>query len=249
MRLRAKRTWVCSVLTLAAFFGATSVRAQAPGNPPGAVCSNRENLAPLSQELATPAKDKSFAAVSSLVGTISDTAYPELAGKEIQLRPFRSNSDYFRTRFSISRFLFFRRMHYFVEVNPELFSRNAPPDGVCAILGHELAHVAGLSHGNRIRLFRLVRLVSRGYTVRLERRADLEAIRRGFGDGLVSYRNWVYNNVSAAKAEEKKRNYFTPQEIVTIEDLARKKPELFDYWKRKVPLNESEIEASAAAKK
>jgi hypothetical protein len=136
-------------------------------------------------------------------------------------------------------------MHYFVEVNPELFSRNAPADGVCAILGHELAHVADLSHGNRIRLFRLVRLVSRGYTIRFERRADLDAIRRGFGDGLVSYRNWVYNNVSPAKAEEKKRNYFTPQEINTIQEMTRTKPQLFDYWKHKVPLNESEIETSS----
>lgn len=247
MYLRARRTCICSVMTLTVLSAASNVCAQAQGNSPGALCSDKEKLAPLSQELASPAKDNSFVAVSSLVETISDTAYPELAGKEIQLRPFHSASDYFRTRFSISRFLFFRRMHYFVEVNPELFSRNAPPDGVCAILGHELAHVADLSHGNRIRLFRLVRLVSRGYTVRLERRADLEAIRRGFGDGLVSYRNWVYSNVSSAKAEEKKRNYFTPQEIIKIQELTRTKPELFDYWKRKVPLNESEIEASATA--
>jgi hypothetical protein len=106
-----------------------------------------------------------------------------------------------------------------------------------------------LSHGNRIRLFRLVRLLSSRYTVRFERRADLEAIRRGFGAGLIDYRSWVYNNIPPSKIEQKKRNYFSPQEITAILDLTRANPQLFDYWKRKVPLNESEIVASAAARK
>jgi len=248
---RTRRVWSCSALVLATAFVVSNVRAQTPVNPGDAYCSDSVKLALLSQALASSAgaQDISYAAVRGMIGGISAAAYPELAGREIQLRPFHSASDYFRTRFSVSRFLFFQRMHYFVEVNPELFSRNAPADGVCAILGHELAHVADLSHGNRIRLFRLVRLASRGYTVRFERRADLDAIRRGFGGGLISYRNWVYKNVPVAKAEEKKRNYFTPQEIAKIQELAKSNPQLFDYWKRKVPLNEGEIESSAAAHK
>lgn len=246
--VRARRVSIVGVFLLAVLSMVSNLRAQTTANFSSTVCADSARLAPLVQELASPAKDSSLAAVRGLVGTISAAAYPELASKEIRLKAFHSDSDYFRTRFSVSRFLFFQRMRYFVEVNPELFSRNAPPDGVCAILGHELAHVADLSHGNRIRVFRLVRLASRAYTARFERRADLDAIRRGFGDGLISYRNWVYKNVSPAKAEEKKRNYFTPQEIARIEDLARARPELFDYWKRKVPRNENEIEVSAAAK-
>ena len=238
------------MLALAALSSPSHVWAQQPANPGGAFCSDSVKLAVLSQALASPAgaQDVSYAAVRGVLNGISAAAYPELAAKEIQLKPFHSDSDYLRTRFSLSRFLFLRRMHYFVEINPELFSRHAPADGVCAILGHELAHVADLSRGHRIRLFRLVRLASSGYAARFERRADLEAIRRGFGDGLISYRNWVYKNVAPAIAQQKKRNYFTPQEIVRIEDLARARPELFDYWKRKVPLNENEIEVSAAAK-
>jgi hypothetical protein len=236
-------------LTLVASLAAANLRAETPESPPGAVCADSAKLAPLAQELASRVNDRKHEAVRKLIVEFQAEAYPELAKKEVQLGTFPSKSDYFRTRFSLSRFFFFRRMQYFVEVNPELFARDAPADGVCAILGHEMAHIADFSHGNRIRLFRLVRLLSSGYTVRFERKADLEAIRRGFGPGLINYRNWVYANIPAAKIEEKKRNYFSPQEISAIQELTRANPQLFDYWKRKVPLNQNEIEASASARK
>lgn len=241
--------WVALLVALAACFAAPIVFAQTQGFGSGTVCSDSANLLPLAQELASPAKDKSPAAVRHTLEQVEAQAYPEIEDKDLRVGTFRSKSTYFETRFSFSRFFFFRRMRYFVDVNPELFASDAPADGVCAILAHELAHVADLSHGNRFRLFRLVRMLSTGYTIRLERKADLEAIRRGFGPALVSYRNWVYVHVPPAKMEEKKRNYFSPQEIATIQELARANPQLFDYWKRKVPLNEKEIEDSAAATK
>jgi hypothetical protein len=53
-------------------------------------------------------------------------------------------------------------------------------------------HVVSLSRFNRIRRFGLVRLLSKRQTAKFERRTDLEAIHRGYGDGLKSYREWVY---------------------------------------------------------
>jgi hypothetical protein len=236
-------------LILALPLAAGKLCAQMPGPPAPSVCTDSAKLAPLSQALSSSTKDAANVRIRSVLGEIQTLAYPELARKEVRPRTFHSRSDYFKTGFNLWRFLLFQRMRYYVEVNPELFARNPPADGVCAILGHEMAHVADLSHGNRIRLFRLVRLLSSRYTVRFERRADLEAIRRGFGAGLIDYRSWVYNNIPPSKIEQKKRNYFSPQEITAILDLTRANPQLFDYWKRKVPLNESEIVASAAARK
>lgn len=223
--------------------------AQTQAVAPATVCEDTAKLSPLSQELSSITKDATNAGVRSVLGEIQTQAYPELEKKEIRLRTFHSKSDYFKTGFSLWRFFLFQRMHYYVNVNPEVFARNAPADGVCAILGHEMAHVADLSHGNRIRLLRLVGLLSSSYTARFERRADLEAIRRGFGAGLIDYRNWVYKNIPPAKIEQKKRNYFSPQEITAILDLTRANPQLFENWKRKVPLNESEIKASASVRK
>src|SRR5262249_26722369 len=181
--------------------------------------------------------DAGIGVVSTVLQDIRDTSYPELAHVDLRLRSFRSQSDYFRTRFSFPRFLLLMRMRYFVDVNPAVFQEQAPSDGVCAILAHELVHVVSLSRGNRIRRFGLVRLLSKGQTTKFERRTDLEAIHRGYGDGLKNYRAWVYIQIPPGKLHEKRRNYFSPEEIAAIEKKLRERPDLFAYWSEHVPLN------------
>jgi len=170
------------------------------------------------------------------------SSFPELTHIELRVRAFRSQSDYFRTRFSLSRFLVFMPMRYFVDVNPALFLRPPPSDGICAIFAHELAHVVSLSRGNRIRRLSLIRLISRQYTVKFERGADLEAIHRGYGDGLKTYRTWVYTHIPSGKLQQKLRNYFSPEEITAIQVKLQEQPDLFQYWSEHVPTNLQEIQ-------
>jgi hypothetical protein len=181
--------------------------------------------------------DAGIRAVGAVIQELRGTSYPELVQVDLRVRSFRSQSDFFRTRFSLSRFLLPMRMRYFVDVNPALFQEQAPSDGVCAILAHELVHVVSLSRGNRIRRFGLVRLLSKRQTAKFERRADLEAIHRGYGDGLKKYRTWVYLHIPPAKIQEKRRNYFSPDEIAAIENKLLEQPDLFTYWKEHVPIN------------
>ena len=171
-------------------------------------------------------------------------SFPELKNVDLRVRRFKSRSDYFRTRFSLSRFFLPMKVRFFVEVNPVLFSLSPPSDAVCAILAHELSHVTAMSHGNRLREFGLVRLLSKRFTPKFERRTDLEAIHRGYGDGLESYRRWVYAHVPADKLAAKKRNYFSPEEIEAIEGRLRAEPGLYEYWRRQVPLNLGQIKAA-----
>jgi len=181
-------------------------------------------------------------ATGRVLQDIQVTSYPELAHVDLRVRSFRSQSDYFRTRFSLYRFLLPMRMRYFVDVNPALFQEQAPLEGICAILAHELAHVVSLSRGNRIRRLGLVRLLSKGQTTKFERRADLDAIHRGYGDGLKSYREWVYVHIPPSKLQEKRRNYFSPEEIAAIEKKLLEQPDLFAYWSEHVPMNLRAIE-------
>jgi hypothetical protein len=136
-------------------------------------------------------------------------------------------------------------MRYFVDVNPALLQEQAPSDGVCAILAHELVHVVSLSRGNRIRRLGLFRLLSKGQTTTFERRADLEAIHRGYGNGLKNYRTWVYLHIPASELQEKQRNYFSPDEIAAIEKKLLEQPDLFAYWSEHVPMNLRAIEGGA----
>lgn len=89
----------------------------------------------------------------------------------------------------------------------------APEDGVKAILAHELSHVVYYTRGKRIRLVGLVRLASGGYRSKFERGTDVEAIRRGYGDGLKEYRRWLYQAVPAKALRGKKKDYLSPEEI------------------------------------
>jgi hypothetical protein len=180
-------------------------------------------------------------AVADLARQVRVASFSELARVHFQIQEFHSPNDYFRTRFSVSRFLFLLPMRYSVQVNPRLFTEQAPIPGVCAILAHELVHVATLSHGNRIRRFAIVRLVSGAYTARFERQADIEAIHRGYGAGLKTYRNWVYTHIAPGKVAEKKQRYFSPEEIDAIEQRLREYPEMLTYWRKHVPLNLDDV--------
>jgi hypothetical protein len=189
----------------------------------------------------TDQSDAGLPATQAHLQTVRELSFPELAGIDLRMRGFHSRADFFRSGFSISRFFLLERMRYFVEVNPALFNRGAPSDGICAVLAHELSHVVSLSHGNRIRRLGLIRLLSRGYTAQFERTTDLEAIHRGYGDGLKSYRTWVYANIPAKALAAKRRYYFSPEEIGQIQERLRDQPDLFTRWSKHVPMNLQEI--------
>jgi len=181
------------------------------------------------------------AATDKIVRDLRSQSFPELARLDLRTGTFRSQSDYFRTRFSLTRFFFPLRMRYFVEVNPALFIQQAPADGVCSILAHELVHVVALSHGNRIRRFGLARLLSKSYTAQFERKTDLEAIHRGYGAGLKSYRTWVYTHIPAAKVTEKQRIYFSPEEIEEVQKRLQENPSLLASWQKHAPASLPEL--------
>jgi hypothetical protein len=207
-----------------------------------ASCKNIDSALGSPLKVAPATKTSVPVALQQDLEVVRDASFPELQKKVVKTSKFESSVDYFRTRFSVSRFLLLRPMHYFVEMNPRIANSGPSTDSVCAILAHELVHISRMSDGNRLHLFGLVRLVSSGYTARFERSTDLEAIRRGYGPGLITFREWVYKNIPAEALKRKQRNYFSPEEIAAIQQMAEAKPELFKYWNKHVPLNLEEIE-------
>lgn len=184
----------------------------------------------------------------SLMQTVRKTSFPELKNVDVRIRLFNSRSDFFRTRFSVGRYLFCMKMRFFIEVNAKVFDLQSPEEGLRAIIAHELGHVLFMQQRNRIELLSLVRLASKNYTARFERQTDLEAISRGYAAGLIEYRKWLYEHIPAANLEEKKRDYFSPEEISAITEALKKRPELLSYWKKNVPMNLADIESSSLPK-
>jgi len=181
--------------------------------------------------------------VRVLLDEIIAASYPELNGEAIQIKLFESESDYFKARFGFPQF-FFGRMRYLIFVNQRAFDREAPDTGVRAILAHELGHVLYFKTRNRLKLMGLVRLASKTSTHRFERWADLQAISRGYGEGLKEYRQWVYRNIPASKLDPKRLTYFSPDEIDAILLASRARPDLLEYWLKHVPLDLHQITAT-----
>lgn len=179
-----------------------------------------------------------------IVNEIIQEAYPELRAEDVNVKSFYSRSNYFKAQFSFSRYFTFRRMRSIIYVNPLVYERNVPKDGLRAIIAHELAHASYYLNRNRLKLFGLVRLAGVGYTRDFERGADLVAISRGFGEELIIYRQWLYRNVPAEKVVAKERNYFTPEEIELLIPVLEKQPAALRKFYKRVPRNLTEVEAS-----
>ena len=157
-----------------------------------------------------------------LVRDVQSSSFPELANKDIRVGRFTSDSDYFQARFSLSRFLLGRRMQYLIRVNSGATLLTAPEEARRAIIAHELAHLAYYAKGNRLHLFGLLRFPGKKFRERFEKRADIEALSRGYAQGLKQYRVWLYEHVPPSALPEKKRDYLSPDEIDALGHPARK---------------------------
>ena len=184
-----------------------------------------------------------------LIEDVRAASYPELEGADIEVKTFNHEADYFRTGFSFSRLLLIRKMRFIIKVNPKVFELGAPEEALRAIIAHELGHVLYFKNRNRTRLFGLVRLISKAYTARFERWTDLQAISRGYSEGLKAYREWLYKNIPVRKLEEKRRNYFSPEEIDALKIGIARRPGLLDYWFKNVPRNLKQIEEQSKSRK
>ena len=195
----------------------------------------------LAKSRTDEAEKNAIAETRKIVEEIVADSYPELKKAQIKVKTFNSNADYFRSRFTFSRFLTFRNLHYLILVNPKIYESGAPREGIRAIIAHELAHIAYYERHNCFELLGLVALQSNSFTARFERGADLQAIKRGYGEGLKIYREWLYKNIQAKNLNAKKRDYFSPEEIDLILEGVRQKPELINYFIENVPRNSDEI--------
>lgn len=184
-----------------------------------------------------------------LVDEVRGSSYLEIAEAKIKIETFKSESSFFKARFSITRYLTLRRLQIIIDVNPAVFDRNAPEAALRAIIAHELAHALYYKRKNWFELFGLVRLTSRKFTREFERKADLMAISRGYGEGLIEYRRWLYGNIPADEIKSKRRTYFSPEEIMILITGLREDPGLADKLMKRVPLDPNQLAAAINALK
>ena len=173
------------------------------GSPGDSVCSKALSAGP-----------ESYRIVDSLLTELRRRSFPELAGVEVTLNQIRSPSDYFTSGTELRTIWNGgRKRSYLVYVNPRLYRDPPSRDALLAVMAHELGHIVDYERRSATGLAGFtVRYLTRD-RARYERETDLGALRRGYGCGLIDYREWLYRHVSPAAAAAKRRDYLTPAEI------------------------------------
>lgn len=186
--------WLGRVLAVGVFFTMGSSFAM---SMPFDDANGREVIAPLAQRLIAQ-------------------SFPELQGKALAHNTFRSSDVFFESNLDISTLMPWHTgpVLYLVNYNPELFEKGCPPAAIEGILAHELSHTVDYVNGGIPALLEVLNALRLPQSnQRYEHRTDLRAIFRGYGPGLIAYREWIYGQLSPVELRQKQATYYTPEEI------------------------------------
>ena len=178
--------------------------------------------------------------IERIIDCVRQASFPRLASADITVYDLRSDFDYLQARFTVSSF-FTRKLRYMILFNSDAILRHVPGEGLRAIVAHELAHINYYESQSRMGLVSLVGLLLPSFTARFERKADLDAIALGYGPGLEIYRTWLYRNIPREAEGEKKRDYYTPEEIEALLQAETKHAGITSKFRRCIPRNLGEI--------
>lgn len=139
---------------------------------------------------------------------------PELDSATIELRSIESESTFLAANVDLSTATNepFDRS-YIVQINPVVLKTELSGAGTAAILVHELKHILDYTRMDALAFAEFGLWYAQGDVAEYERATDLFSMERGCGKGLIEFRLWLYNQISAEVLEEKKQNYYTPEEI------------------------------------
>ncbi len=188
---------------------------------------------------------QSLAEIEQLLKDVIHQSFPELKTAKIGLASLKNESVFFQSNFKPLS-LFKKNKHYLIQVNPAIFKRNLPKEAAKAILAHELSHTLDYHKGGMGGIIGVGWHLISDPTC-YEHLTDLQAISRGYGKGLMAYRNWVYTQIPAKDLEKKQTTYYQPHEIqaliLSLEQAQNQgqATNLIQSWLNDPPLQFSEI--------
>jgi hypothetical protein len=198
---------------LALLLAASAPAAASP--PPEASVADYENLCPgISAEAASTRPPLSWGDVENAAAAVRAKHFPELAGYDVRLEPFRSESDYLRAAPELgTAWKDAPDRTYLLRINPALLSDPPSARALRAILTHEFGHIRDYARMSGAQLAGFAVNYELGSIAAYERATDAAALEKGEGCGLIAYRLWLYARVSGETLARKKRDYATPSEI------------------------------------
>ena len=152
--------------------------------------------------------------VEAIVEGLRPVLYPELEGVAIDLTVGNREGDFFWAMVDVATANDPpRERGYQVFHDLDLFDDPPPHDAVVAILAHEIRHIADYAEMEAEDLGHFVYWYMTEDVADYERETDEHALALGCGPGLIEFRRWLYDHVDAETVEQKRRDYYTPEEI------------------------------------
>jgi len=170
--------------------------------------------------VALPASVGDEPALAALLDATRAAVYPELEGVSIGLRAVEDLA-YLRAWTELDTVALDdgRARTYTVEYDPVLLSDPPDPGALAAVLTHELGHVSdyvGMDSAGLVDFalwYASQDPMTSDELAAYERATDEQALTRGCAAGLARFREWVYAHADAEVEAEKRRNYYSPEEI------------------------------------
>ena len=175
------------------------------------------------------------AALELLLSEVRDGFFPELAGLPLKTGTLPSSPGdrpnfFFQSNFDAGQGAA-GTLALNIEINERIFDDTPSTLALRAVLAHELAHSLDYQQryaadGARGLVALLPMLFWDPVQEEVERRADIVAVARGFGAGLLSYRVWLYARIDAEAQRDKRRVYYAPLELALLTTLLTRCPQV-----------------------
>ena len=161
--------------------------------------------------------------IPCLTQELIELKFPELQSAWVQgrikFRSFQSNAYFLKTAFLSGHIKRDRSKRiYSIDVNDLIYDLSQEPTGapsieaVQGILAHELVHLMDYENSTPGKITRMgVNIVISPSKV--ERDTDEEAFERGYHQGIKLYREWIYGKLTPKELRQKRKRYYTPDEI------------------------------------
>ena len=153
--------------------------------------------------------------VRQIIQRVKEIHFPELNEVIINIREFKSDAYFLQAKPNIKS-LFGKRSdrRYFVEINTNLYKCSPSNLALEAIIAHELQHIADYEKMTSAQIINLAAsYASNKLRAKYERSTDLKVIKKGLTEGLIQYREWVYQKLNAKQLKTKRKLYYTPEEM------------------------------------
>ena len=163
----------------------------------------------------------STAEVQEALDRVRADVYPELVDLSVALTEAEHEQDYFWAQPAFNTVSDPpRERDYRVYVNTLMYPSPPPWSAVFAILVHELKHIADYTEMDTGEVVEFGAWYAEGDIADYERATDLYALEQGCATGLSAYRTWLYAHVDEETEQQKRRDYYTPEEIAAWQDSA-----------------------------